>query len=76
MSGYLDDTIARRGILSTGVNFLEKPFSSKGLAGIVRKHRGVGSKAPVKAGTFDLTPMFSQRVNLTVKDIIATVTFI
>jgi CheY-like chemotaxis protein len=37
MSGYLDDTIVRHGILSPGVNFLEKPFSPKGLAGIVRK---------------------------------------
>ena len=37
MSGYLDNTIACHGILASGLNFLEKPFSPKGLARKVRE---------------------------------------
>jgi len=37
MSGYLDDTITLHGILAPGMNFLEKPFSPKGLARKVRE---------------------------------------
>lgn len=36
MSGYTDDIIVRRGILHEGTNFLQKPFSVKGLVKKVR----------------------------------------
>ena len=32
MSGYTDDAIVDHGVLAPGLNFLEKPFSPKGLA--------------------------------------------
>ncbi len=32
MSGYLDDVIADHGILDKGINFIQKPFSTKDLA--------------------------------------------
>ncbi len=43
MSGYLDNTITHHGILAPGLNFLEKPFSPKDLARIVREvlNRGI-----------------------------------
>ena len=37
MSGYTDDSIAHRGILAPGLNFIEKPFSPAGLARRVRE---------------------------------------
>ncbi|MBD3179614.1 MAG: PAS domain S-box protein [Candidatus Latescibacteria bacterium] len=37
MSGYTSDVIEHRGILDEGVNFIQKPFSLKELAGKVRK---------------------------------------
>jgi PAS domain S-box-containing protein len=37
MSGYTDDIIAHRGVLSDGIQLLEKPFSVNGLAAKVRK---------------------------------------
>ncbi len=37
MSGYTDDAIVRHGVLAPGLNFLEKPFSPKGLAHKVRE---------------------------------------
>jgi two-component system cell cycle sensor histidine kinase/response regulator CckA len=37
MSGYTDDAIVNHGVLATGLNFLEKPFSPKGLARKVRE---------------------------------------
>jgi signal transduction histidine kinase/CheY-like chemotaxis protein len=37
MSGYTDDVIADHGILEAGVNFIEKPFTTKALARKVRK---------------------------------------
>jgi two-component system, cell cycle sensor histidine kinase and response regulator CckA len=36
MSGYTADTIAHRGVLDEGLNFLQKPFSTKDLAVKVR----------------------------------------
>jgi CheY-like chemotaxis protein len=37
MSGYTDDVIGHRGMLDEGVNFIQKPFSAKGLAAKVRQ---------------------------------------
>ncbi|SMC39276.1 His Kinase A (phospho-acceptor) domain-containing protein [Desulfocicer vacuolatum DSM 3385] len=37
MSGYTSNAIARHGVLDEGVNFIQKPFSKKDLARIVRK---------------------------------------
>ena len=37
MSGYTDDAIVHHSVLAPGLNFLEKPFSPKGLAHKVRK---------------------------------------
>ncbi len=37
MSGYTADVIAHRGILDEGVNFIQKPFGSDGLAAKVRQ---------------------------------------
>jgi len=37
MSGYTADVIAHHGVLDEGVNFIEKPFSMKGLASKVRE---------------------------------------
>jgi CheY-like chemotaxis protein len=36
MSGYMDDTLGDRGILSTNANFIQKPFSPKAIAKKVR----------------------------------------
>ena len=37
MSGYTADVIAHHGVLDEGVNFIQKPFSMKGLAAKVRE---------------------------------------
>ena len=37
MSGYTDNVIAHRGVLDQGVQFIQKPFSAKGLAEKVRE---------------------------------------
>jgi two-component system cell cycle sensor histidine kinase/response regulator CckA len=37
MSGYTDNTIVQKGILAPGLDFIEKPFSSEGLARKVRE---------------------------------------
>ncbi|MFO7760637.1 MAG: response regulator [Thermodesulfobacteriota bacterium] len=37
MSGYTDNAIAHHGILDKGINFIEKPLSSKTLVGMIRK---------------------------------------
>jgi two-component system cell cycle sensor histidine kinase/response regulator CckA len=36
MSGYTDDDIIRRGLMDSSVAFLQKPFTAKGLASLVR----------------------------------------
>ena len=36
MSGYTADVIAHQGVLEKGVFFIQKPFSAKGIAAIVR----------------------------------------
>jgi CheY-like chemotaxis protein len=51
MSGYTDDVILRRGVLSSSAAFIEKPFSPEGLARKVREvldggpHRGETGRA-------------------------------
>jgi two-component system cell cycle sensor histidine kinase/response regulator CckA len=37
MSGYADNAVVRRGVISPGVAFLEKPFTPDVLAGKVRQ---------------------------------------
>jgi two-component system cell cycle sensor histidine kinase/response regulator CckA len=37
MSGYMDDTLGDRGILSTNANFIQKPFSPSTIAQKVRE---------------------------------------
>jgi len=37
MSGYTADVIAHQDVLDEGVNFIQKPFSAKGLAEKVRE---------------------------------------
>jgi two-component system cell cycle sensor histidine kinase/response regulator CckA len=37
MSGYTDDDVMRRGLLESGVPFLEKPLSPEALARRMRK---------------------------------------
>jgi two-component system, cell cycle sensor histidine kinase and response regulator CckA len=37
MSGYMDDTLGDRGILSTNANFIQKPFSPRTIAQRVRE---------------------------------------
>ena len=37
MSGYTENVIAKRGVLEEGVNFIQKPFNSSGLAVKVRE---------------------------------------
>lgn len=48
MSGYTDDAVVRRGVLSAGIAFIQKPFSSDELARKVRAvlDRRVDSNAP------------------------------
>jgi DNA-binding response OmpR family regulator len=36
MSGYTTDTIADRGVLADGMNFIQKPFAQLGLAAKIR----------------------------------------
>jgi DNA-binding response OmpR family regulator len=40
MSGYTADVIARHGVLEAGVNFIQKPFSSRELASKVSEALG------------------------------------
>jgi two-component system, cell cycle sensor histidine kinase and response regulator CckA len=40
MSGYTDDAIAKRGIVESGVNFLQKPFTMNALAKIIEAALG------------------------------------
>ncbi len=45
ISGYTHDVISNRGVLGAGVHFLEKPFTTEGLASTVRRvldERGAG----------------------------------
>jgi two-component system, cell cycle sensor histidine kinase and response regulator CckA len=37
MSGYTANVIAHRGVLNSGVNFIQKPFSTRDLAVKVRE---------------------------------------
>ena len=37
MSGYTDNAIVHHGVLKPGLNFIEKPFTLKGLAHIVKE---------------------------------------
>jgi hypothetical protein len=37
MSGYTDDVIADHGIINHNLNFIEKPFTQKGLTEKVRE---------------------------------------
>lgn len=50
MSGYTDDIIAHRGVLSEGIQLLQKPFSVKGLAAKVREVLNNGRAAENKNG--------------------------
>jgi DNA-binding response OmpR family regulator len=36
MSGYTDDDLTRRGLLSAGIPYLEKPFSPEALGRMLR----------------------------------------
>lgn len=45
MSGYTVDVIAHRGVLNDGVNFIQKPFSMRGLAAKVQEVLGEVSTA-------------------------------
>ena len=47
MSGYTADVIAHRGVLDEGVNFIQKPFTSRGLSMAVRL--ALEKKSPVSA---------------------------
>jgi two-component system sensor histidine kinase EvgS len=40
MSGYTANVIAHQGVLDDGVNFLQKPFSNRDLAVMVKKALG------------------------------------
>jgi CheY-like chemotaxis protein len=40
MSGYTDDVLGRHGVLETGIDLIEKPFSPEDLAGKVRELLG------------------------------------
>ena len=37
MSGYTSDIISHKGVLNKGENFIQKPFSRKEMAEMVRK---------------------------------------
>jgi two-component system, cell cycle sensor histidine kinase and response regulator CckA len=48
MSGYTDDAVVRHGVLDSKANFIQKPFSSTGLADAVHRvleERGKGAVA-------------------------------
>ena len=47
MSGYTEDIIAKRGIISAGLNFIHKPFV---LTGLAEKVRAVLDEKPVPSG--------------------------
>ena len=42
VSGYTNITIVHNGMLEEGVNFLQKPYTIKGLAGQIRKVLDIG----------------------------------
>jgi FixJ family two-component response regulator len=49
MSGYTDDDIVRRGILTDDAGFVEKPFSASALAAAVR--RELDKRREARVGT-------------------------
>ena len=47
MSGYTEDAIVNHGVLESGVNFIQKPFSSDQLA--IRVREVLDTKQPVQS---------------------------
>jgi signal transduction histidine kinase/CheY-like chemotaxis protein len=50
MSGYTNDDIIRRGLMDSSVAFLQKPFTAKGLAGLVRSVLDAGAAVSERPG--------------------------
>ena len=49
-SGYTDAEIARRGLLQTGVPFIQKPLTPSALVAAVQKTIAVANRPPAESG--------------------------